>query len=79
MQKAFKKFVGAEIKIKEKVVSNVNALDEDERLVWEKNAVKAGDDAIATADIYEMLAAMEVGHEKRLDAFHSLTQRRQTE
>ena len=28
---------------------------------------------------YELLAAMEVGHEKRLDAFHSLTQSRQTE
>ena len=75
MQKAFKKFVGAEIKIKEKVVQNLDALDEDERLVWDKkDKFKTIDDATITDDIYEMLAAMEVGHEKRLDAFYSLTQ-----
>ena len=80
MQRAFKKFVGAEIKIKKKVVSNVDTLDEDERLVWDKkNTFKTGADAIITDDIYELLAAMEVGHEKRLDAFYSLTQSRQTE
>ena len=74
MQRAFKKFVGAKIKIKEKVVSNVDTLDEDERLVWDKkDTVKTIDDATITDDIYELLAAMEVGHQKRLDAFYSLT------
>ena len=40
MQRAFKKFVGAEIKIKEKVMSNVDSLEEDERVVWEKKQLK---------------------------------------
>jgi len=79
MQKAFKKFVGAEIKIKEKVMSNVDSLEEDERVVWEKKAAKNTINDIITDDIYELLAALDVGHERRLDAFFSLTQRRQTE
>ena len=78
MQRAFKKFVGAEIKIKEKVMSNVDSLEEDERVVWEKKAAKNTINDIITDDIYELLAELDVGHERRLDAFFSLTQSHQS-
>jgi len=57
----------------------LDALDEDERLVWDKkNTIKDGDDIISD-DIFELLETMEVGHEKRLDAFYSLKQKLQTD
>ena len=74
MQEAFHHFVGSEVGIKENKMGNPNAMTEDERLVWSKEEAQRANNEPVTDDIYELLAEMEVGHHKRLDAFFTLSQ-----
>ena len=73
MQEAFHQIVGSSIEIKEKKPSHPNKMSEAERAVWSKNQ-NDGDpeSSIITDDIYELLAYMETGHEKRLSTFLDL-------
>ena len=73
MQEAFQQFVGSTIEINEKKPPHPNKMSDAERLVWSKNQ-NDGDpeSSIITDDIYEFLAYMETGHEKRLSTFLDL-------
>ena len=73
MQQAFHQFVVTTIEINEKKPPHPNKMSDAERLVWSKNQ-NDGDfeNCINTDDIYEVLAYMETGHEKRLSTFLDL-------
>jgi len=73
MQQAFHQFVGSCIEINEKKPSHPDKMSDAERVVWSKNQNDGdSDSSIITDDIYELLAYMETGHEKRLSTFLDL-------
>ena len=72
MQKAFHHFVGSNIEIKEKKPVQPDRMSEAERAVWSKIQIQKDDMPPVTDDIYELLAYMETGHEKRLSIFLDL-------
>ena len=48
-------------------------MNKDERLFWDKVQTQRANNEPVTDDIYELLAYMETGHEKRLNTFFSLS------
>ena len=72
MQEAFHQIVGSSIEIKEKKPSHPDKMSEAERAVWSKVQLQKDDMTPVTDDIYELLAYMETGHEKRLSIFLDL-------
>ena len=69
MQEAFYHLVGSDVGIEEKKMALPNTMNKDERLVWDKVQAQRANNEPVTDDIYELLAYMETGHEKRLDTF----------
>lgn len=73
MQEAFHQIVGSSTEIKEKKPSHPDRMSDAERVVWSKNQNDRDfESCINTDDIYELLAYMETGHEKRLSTFLDL-------
>ena len=54
-------------------MAELNTMNKDERLVWNKVQAQRANNEPVTDNIYELLAYMETGHEKRLDTFFSLS------
>ena len=73
MQEAFYHLVGSDVGIEEKKMALPNTMNKDERLVWDKVQIQRANNEPVTDDIYELLAYMETGHEKRLNTFFSLS------
>ena len=74
MQEAFYHLVGSDVGIEEKKMAEPNAMNKNERFVWDKVQAQRTNNEPDTSDIYELLAYMETGHEKRLDTFFGLSQ-----
>ena len=73
MQEALYHLVGSNVGIEEKKMALPNTMNKDGRLVWDKVQAQRANNEPVTDDIYELLAYMETGHEKRLNTFFSLS------
>ena len=65
--------MGSDVGIEDKKMALPNTMNKDERLVWDKVQAQRANNEQVTDDIYELLAYMETGPEKRLDTFFSLS------
>ena len=72
IQEAFHQIVGSNIEIKEKKTVHPDRMLEAERAVWSKVQLQKDDMTPVTEDIYELLAYMETGYQKRLSIFLDL-------